>query len=131
MKQDDVITEVDGDSSIVTRRTALKLMAATTLGIAASGHAHAETSAASPVDEILLTDEPPIGYYGTYDLDYFGPPAERNVKKNFVFPRDVESEAAYGIDISHYTNAVPWGALKAAKVNYVYIKSSESRNGRD
>jgi hypothetical protein len=76
-------------------------------------------------------DEPTRGYYGTYDLDNFGPPAQRKVGAHFEFPADVDVESRYGIDVSHYTQEVPWAALHSAKVNYIYMKASQSRNGRD
>jgi GH25 family lysozyme M1 (1,4-beta-N-acetylmuramidase) len=81
--------------------------------------------------EIELVDEPTRGEYATYDALNFGPPAERKVKKLFVFPTEVEADRDYGIDISHYTTEVPWKKLRAAKVSYVYIKSSQSNRGRD
>lgn len=83
--------------------------------------------------EVELVDEPTRGYYGQYDVANFGPPALRNAKREFNFPNDVEIKADlnYGIDISHHTDEVPWSDLKHSKVNYIYIKASQSRNGRD
>lgn len=83
------------------------------------------------ITEVDLTDEPSRGQYGTYDLNRFGPTQFRDMEPHFQFPNSAEVELAYGIDISHYTTEVPWAELRKSKVNYVYIKASQSRNGRD
>jgi GH25 family lysozyme M1 (1,4-beta-N-acetylmuramidase) len=88
-------------------------------------------SVENSTNEVDLVGEPSRGDYGTFDVDNFGPPALRVVKEKFVFPDDVDEQLAYGIDISHYTKEVPWTQLSACKVNYVYIKASQSSNGRD
>ena len=55
----------------------------------------------------------------------------RVMHKDFVFPRDVKVDFGYGIDVSHYTENVPWADLKDFKVNYEDVKASQSINGRD
>lgn len=82
-------------------------------------------------NEVILADEPTRGYYGSYDLDNFGPAPQRKVGKEFEFPKDVDATSAYGIDISHHTREIPWNALGSSKVNYIYMKASQSCNGRD
>jgi GH25 family lysozyme M1 (1,4-beta-N-acetylmuramidase) len=91
----------------------------------------ARTQAVAIPDEVKLVDEPTRGDYGRYDLDNFGPANQRKVGANFEFPKDVDVDLGYGIDISHYTDEVPWAELASAKVNYIYMKASQSRNGRD
>jgi GH25 family lysozyme M1 (1,4-beta-N-acetylmuramidase) len=86
---------------------------------------------ADPATEFDLVDEPTRGFYANYDVANFGPPAFRNARRNFVFPNDAEVNLAYGLDVSHHTKEVPWLLLKASKVNYVYIKASQSTTGRD
>lgn len=91
----------------------------------------AQLPRASAAAEVSLVGEPTRGYYANYDLNNFGPPALRKVNKDFVFPKDVDVDLSYGIDVSHHTNEVPWSDLKHSKVNYVYVKASQSVNGRD
>jgi GH25 family lysozyme M1 (1,4-beta-N-acetylmuramidase) len=81
--------------------------------------------------EVILTDDPTRSDYGRFDLNNFGPPTQRKVGAEFQFPKDVDVPLGYGIDISHHTKEVPWAALVSAKVNYVYMKASQSHNGRD
>lgn len=78
-----------------------------------------------------LTDDAPLGEMGNYDALFFGPAPTRAVKSAFRFPEDVDVDLAYGIDISHHSRSIPWSSLKAAKVNYAYIKSSQSITSRD
>lgn len=85
----------------------------------------------APLTEFDLVDEPTRGFYANYDVANFGPPLLRNAKRNFSFPKDAEDNLAYGLDVSHHTKEVPWLSLKASKVNYVYIKASQSTAGRD
>lgn len=80
--------------------------------------------------EVDLIDEPSRGHYGTFDVDNFGPSMIRVMHKDFVFSRDVDVDCGYGIDVSHYTENVPWADWKGFKVNYVDVKASQSINGR-
>jgi lysozyme len=68
---------------------------------------------------------------GEFDANHLGPPASRAPRGPFVFPADADSDVLYGIDISHWTKEVPWSGLKGARVNYVYIKASQSARARD
>jgi len=74
----------------------------------------------------ILTDDEPLGVMGEFDANYLGPAESRAARDRFVFPHDADSLTAYGIDISHHTESVPWAALKEARVNYVYMKASQA-----
>ncbi len=94
-------------------------------------HAQGNSPDAPTAGEVDLVDDPTRGESGIFDVNYFGPPAMRDAKGPFVFPADVESPLAYGIDISHHTAEVPWKDLRSSGVSYVYMKASQSSNGRD
>ncbi len=99
------------------------------LGIAALAHplvGRAEDR--TPVD---LVDEPSRSALARYEVTHFGPPAERMLRGPFNFPADVGDGDLYGIDVSHHTEAVPWDALKASKVGFVYMKATQGSVARD
>ena len=84
------------------------------------------------ISDEILTDDLPLGFMGDYDANYLGPALSMGPRGPFVFPADAESDTAYGIDISHYTEAVPWAGLSGVRVKYVYIKASQAlkRDGK-
>ena len=117
------------EESAFTRRNAL-IAGAALAGTTLIGSMPA--SGASPsIEEVDLTDDPTRGYYAHFDLDNFGPVQLRDAKRDFVFPANVEQHGIYGIDVSHHAKVVPWEHLSAASVSYVYVKASQSVNGRD
>ena len=101
------------------------------LSAAVLGVGSAAQGQTAPEGEIVLTDDATLGELGEYDASFLGPPASRAPRGPFMFPADAESDTAYGIDISHWTKEVPWSGLKGARVNYVYIKSSQGARARD
>jgi lysozyme len=85
----------------------------------------------SPQSEIELVNDAPLGEMGEYDANFLGPAADKAPRGPFIFPSDADSDNAYGIDISHWTKEVPWSELKDLKINYVYIKASQSSRAKD
>jgi len=110
----------------LSRRAAVAGGAALTAGLLSTA------AAAQPTPpEVDLADDAPLGEMGKFDTNFFGPPSTRAAKSGFVFPGDAESASAYGIDISHHTEAVPWSEIKSARINYVYMKASQGARNRD
>ncbi len=113
-------------SGTLSRRTVLSNAAAAT--VLAAGW---PIAAAAQVVEQDLVDDDSLGTLGAFDVNNFGPPGTRAVKKNFVFPTDVDATGVFGADLSHHNGVVDWAALRDAGAKYVYTKSSQSDRARD
>ncbi len=64
------------------------------------------------------------------ELENFGSPADKAVRRAFSFPGDAD-DGIYGIDVSHHNGAVDWKTAADAGSKFVYIKASQGSSFRD
>jgi GH25 family lysozyme M1 (1,4-beta-N-acetylmuramidase) len=115
---------------LMTRRRAATLLGGTLA--AAAGPSFAQPDPGSgPNAVVQLSDEASRGDLGVLEVTYYGPTPTRAPKQVFRFPDDADPSASYGIDISHYDKEIPWSDLQAARVDYVYAKTSQGIRGVD
>lgn len=59
-----------------------------------------------------------------------GPPL-RALPYEFTFPDDVRTNAAFGIDVSHYQGDIDWNVVARQKIFFVYIKATQGDESFD
>jgi len=77
-----------------------------------------------------LVDDQSRSQLAAYEMLRYAPPAEKKVRRAFVFPEDA-NDGVYGVDVSHHNGQVEWPKLASSGVKFVYIKASQGTNFRD
>jgi len=82
------------------------------------------------IEWIDLTDDMSRSDLASFEVLKFGPPADKNVRRMFVFPKDA-NDGIYGIDVSHHNGVVDWQAMEKSGVKFAYMKASQGDRFRD
>jgi len=86
--------------------------------------------ASAPPQWVDLTDDLSRGDLASYEVINFGPPADKDVRRAFMFPKDT-NDGIYGIDVSHHNGVVDWAIVAQRGVRFAYIKASQGDRFRD